>query len=236
MDCLITFVLSNYNIFITNKRKLKVISLSAGLFFNFEKLSTQIIESELNKMNDDNLTDFPSLHIEKLQDNLYHGSIVATFIVNLYESTLNTIVNRMLGIKEPDVLKTSHNIKLQLICTMYHVDLSSIKSDNNFALLQSIIKLRNDITHYKSFEMYCSACIPPDIKSPNITSKVPIATTFTKTYMKKCYEATLAVIDLICEKCGLVCNKDCNIIDNDLRDYICGFVVSKEDYDRIKNN
>lgn len=210
--------------------------MSAGLFFNFEKLSTQIIESELGKMNDDNLTEICSLDTNKLQKNLYHGSIVATFIVNLYESSLNTIVNRMLGIKEQDVLRTSHNIKLQLICTMYHIDLSSIKSDNNFALLQSVIKLRNDITHYKSFELYCSILVPDGISFPNASSKEPIAKVFTKTYMKKCYEATLAVIDLICEKCGLVCNKDCNIIDNDLRDYICGFIVSKEAYDRITNN
>ncbi len=101
--------------------------MAVGIFLNFEKISTQIIEDEIAKMTDDNIsTEFKDLEAvddDKFINNLYHGVIVATFIINLYETALNTIVCKRLGCSEEEILKTSHNVKLQLICTMYNVEL-----------------------------------------------------------------------------------------------------------------
>lgn len=114
--------------------------MAVGIFLNFEKLSLQIIKDNISKMTDDNTLPYdfkPSpIDDEKFLNNLYYGSIVSMFIVNLYETTLNTIVSKRLGCIEPDILKTSHNVKLQLICTMFGVDLASIKNDNSFSLVK----------------------------------------------------------------------------------------------------
>lgn len=63
--------------------------MAFGLFLNFEKLSLEIIENEIKQMTDDNALyyndeeAFDEINEEKLLPNLYHGSIAATFIVNL---------------------------------------------------------------------------------------------------------------------------------------------------------
>ena len=195
----------------------------------------QIIEDEIAKMTDDNVLQYTDgtneLNQEQFIKNLYHGSIVATFIVNLYETALNTIVGKRLGCTELEILKTSHGVKLQLICTMCNADLATIKSNNNYSIVQSIIKLRNDITHYKSNELYEGLIIPSDIKLPGGKSKEELSTAFTKTYMDKCYKATLSLLELICSTCGFVLYKDCKIIDCDGRDGLCEFIVSKETFD-----
>lgn len=209
--------------------------MAFGIFLNFEKLSTQIIEDEIAKMTDDNVLQYDdginAINEEKFLENLYRGCIVATFIVNLYETALNTIVGKRLGCTEPEILKTSHGVKLQLICTMCNIDLASIKGNHNYAVVQSIIKLRNDITHYKNNQLYEGTFIPSDIKLPSGTSKEEISSVFTKSYMDKCYKATISLLELICTKCGLVLYKDCQVIDCNGRDGLCEFIVSQETFD-----
>lgn len=213
--------------------------MAVGIFLNFEKLSMQIIEDEIAKMTDDNLwydDDISAIDEEEFPSNLYHGSIVATFIVNLYETALNTIVGKRLGCTEPEILKTSHGVKLQLICTMYSVDLTTIKGNHNYGVLQSLIKLRNDITHFKNNEIVEGTFIPGDIKLPSGTSKEELSVAFTKTHMNKAYKATLNLLELICSKCGLVLYKDCQVIDCDGQDELCEFIVSQETFDNSDRN
>lgn len=213
--------------------------MAVGMFLNFEKLSMQIIEDEIAKMTDDNLwydDDISAIDEEEFPSNLYHGSIAATFIVNLYETALNTIVGKRLGCTEPEILKTSHGVKLQLICTMYSVDLATIKGNHNYGVLQSLIKLRNDITHFKNNEIVEGTFIPGDIKLPSGTSKEEISDAFTKTHMNKAYNATLNLLELICSKCGLVLYKDCQVIDCDGQDGLCEFIVSQQTFDNGERN
>ncbi len=207
--------------------------MAFGIFLNFEKLSTKIVEDAISYMNDDNVLRYDDGSCDEINEedflkNLYHGSIAATFIVNLYETALNTIITRRLGCTELDILKTSHNVKLQLICTMFHVDFSEIKRDNYYSLTKSIIKLRNDITHFKNNEIAEGHYITSDAKIPMGTTKESLATMFTKTYMEKCYEGVVKFLDMLCEKCGLVLNKECEIIDCDGRDMLCEYIVSKD--------
>jgi len=207
-----------------------------GLYLNFERLSMNIIENEISNMTDDNIIYHGDDCCDELNErvfinNLYHGVIVASHIVNLYETALNTIVGRRLRCTEDEVLKTSHNVKLQLICTMYRTDLLAIKSDHNYGIVQSIIKLRNDITHYKSNEICEGIVVSSEVKMPRGTSKDPLAEMFTRSYMQKCYEGTLALLSKICDNCGLALYKDCQIIDCDGRDLLCEFIVEKAVYD-----
>lgn len=215
--------------------------MSFGIFLNFEKLSLKIIEAEISQMTNDNVVCFgcgevDEIDEQKFENNLYHGSIAATFIVNLYETTLNTILSSKLSCSEIEIFKVSHNVKLQLICVMYHADLATIKTDNSYGILNSIIKLRNDITHYKSNAIAEGHYITTDSKVPMGTSKESISKLFTKSYMENSYAGVLKLLDLICRKCGLVLYKDCQVIDCDGRDMLCEFVVTQEDYDVGKQN
>jgi len=211
-----------------------VIYMAFSIFLNFEKLSQKIIENEIGLMTDDNqIQESDDLYVvneDIFENNLYHGSIVATFIVNLYETTLNTILGRRLGFSETEIFKCSHNVKLQLICSMYNVELESIKSNNSYSVLQSIVKLRNDITHYKSNEVAVGHFISVDTKIAKGTSKESLSKMFTKTYMSNCYNQVLNFLELLCYKCGLVLCKECQIIDCDGRDAACEFVLTQEAY------
>lgn len=209
--------------------------MACGIFLNFEKLSLQIIRDNISKMTDNNTfpsdCEPPEIDDEKFLNNLHYGSIASMFIVNLYETTLNTIVSKRLECIEPEILKTSHNVKLQLICTMFGADFSSIKSDNSFSLVKSIVQLRNDITHYKYNEVCMGHYISTESKIPMGTSKLAMADMFTKSYMEKCFNGVMDFLNLLCEKCGLVIYENCGVIDCDGRDLLCEFVVSKEIYD-----
>lgn len=211
--------------------------MACGIFLNFEKLSTQIIENEIALMDDDNLLFYDDGSTEEIKEenflkNLYHGAIVTTFIVNLYETTLNTILSRRLECTEIDILKTSHSVKLQLICTMFHTDLATLKGDASYPKLQSIIKLRNDITHFKSNEIAEGHFIPASATIPMGTSKESLAALFTRTKMQESYKSVLTFLGILCQNCGLVLNTQCEIIDCDGRDELCEFVVTQEVFDR----
>ena len=209
--------------------------MAFGIFLNFEKLSLEIIKENISKMTDDNSVhcDYEPQEIneENFLNNLHYGSIAAMFIVNLYETTLNTIVSKRLECVEPDILKTSHNVKLQLICTMFGADYQTIKSDNSFSIVKSIIQLRNDFTHYKYNEVCMGHYISTECKIPMGTSKLAMADMFTKSYMEKCFKGVVNFLNLICENCGLVIYENCEIIDCDGRDSLCEFVINKELYE-----
>lgn len=209
--------------------------MAVSIFLNFEKLSLEIVENEIAQMTDDNqLTDFEDMGAvddEKFKHNLYHGSIAAVFIVNIYETTLNTILSSILGITDIEILKASHSVKLQLICAMHQVDINAIKGDNAYSCLKTIQKLRNDISHFKCNEVSIGHFIHEDSKIPMGTSKDSLAKMFTRTYIQKCYDGVMALLELICRKCGLVLYKECQVIDSDGRDGACEFVLTQQTYD-----
>ena len=208
--------------------------MAFSIFLNFEKLALEIVENEIAQMTNDTLYEggeLDEVDDDKFARNLRHGSIAVVFIANLYETTLNTILGRQLNCTEKEIFKTSHEVKLQLICTMFQVDISEIKSDNSYSYLRSVERLRNDITHYKSNMITEGHYITPENTIPMGTSKVPLATQFTKDYMEKHYTEVVKLLELICRKCGLVLYRECAVIDCDGRDSACEFVLTQEAYD-----
>lgn len=208
-----------------------------GFFLNFEKVSLSIIEDEINKMTDNNSTgdELNSIDTEQFEKNLYHGSIAAVFIVNLYETALNSIL-RKLGCLDTEILKTSHDVKLQLICAMRHIDINRIKGDHSYGETKSIIKLRNDITHFKSNELQEGSCVRDDVRMPEGTSKDSLASMFTKNHMSCRFRGVLRLLDLICSACGFVIYKECSIIGCDGRDCAYEFVLTREEYETREDN
>ena len=209
--------------------------MAVSIFLNFEKLSLEIAENEIARMTDDNrlegFEDIGAVDDEKFKHNLYHGSIAAVFIANIYETTLNTILGSILEIKDIEILKASHGVKLQLICAIHHVDIGSIKGNAAYNWLKNAQRLRDDISYFKSNEVSEGHFIHEDSKVPMGMSKDSLVEMFTKTYMQKCYDGVMALLELICQKCGLVLYKECQVIDSDGRDGACEFVLTQQTYD-----
>jgi len=91
--------------------------------------------------------------------------------------------------------------------------------------------VRNDITHFKSNEIFEGSYIPISATLPKGISKLPIAEIFTKTFMEKSYKGVLDFIDMLCQKCGLMICKECEVLDCDGRDEKCEFIIKPTSYD-----
>ena len=208
--------------------------MAAGIYLNFEKLSSNIVEAEIAQMHDEIVLHYYDELDEVDEDlfahNLYHGSIAYMFIVNMYETALNTIIGKRLGCSELEVLKASHAVKLSLICAMYHLDIQKIKGRNEYSTLKKTIKIRNDITHYKNNSLFEGHFIPIETRIPQGVSTEPIANVFAKNYVYHCWKSVLQFLQYVCEQCGLVVNMECEIIDNDGRDMACEFIITKDVY------
>lgn len=204
--------------------------MAFSIFLNFERLSMKIIEAEITQMTDDNVVgaggEIDEVDNQKFENNLYHGSIAITFITNLYETALNTILNRRLDCSESEILKLGHEGKLRIICAMCKAELTSIKGDNSYGIIRDAVKLRNDITHYKDNMIAEGHFINIRTSFPMGSAKTPVASLFTKSYMQKCYDGTIKFLELLCKKCGYVLCLDCEVIDCDGRDDTCEFILT----------
>ncbi len=201
-----------------------------NLFLNFEKISIKVIEDNIKKMTNNNVfvydEDVPDeINEEAFVKNLYHGSISITFIVNLFETTINTILSKRIGFTDEDILKMSCFSKLELICIALEKDYEIINGDNKARVMKEAIKLRNDITHYKNNEVGQGTFIPASATIPMGKSREPMAAEFSKDRMQYYYDNTINLIDMICQTCGYRMNNDCRIIDCDGRDDAYEFIL-----------
>ena len=211
--------------------------MAFGIFLNFEKVSTDIIEMQISKLTNDNVLhygnpDENALNEECFIENLKNGAVAIVFIQNLFETALNTILRRRADISELDILKSSINVKLQIISLVYGFDITEIKSDHSYEIYRDVEKIRNDITHFKSNILCEATLVPADVKIDLGTSKKSLATIFTQDYIRESYIQVKKLIKLICSKCGLYVYEDVQIIDCDGRDDFCEFIVSNDPTNR----
>lgn len=210
-----------------------------GYFLNFEKLSMQIIEDEISKMSDNNLLSADEAIGEDevneavMIENLHHGAIAITFIVNLFETALNTILSKRMEWTAEDILKASHSLKIQMICHGYGVDFATIKGDNRYRIVREAISIRNDITHYKTNAICSGSWVGAGVRLPMGTCKKPIAELFTKSAMQGYYNGVMNFLEFFCDLCGLHICRDCWVIDCDGRVDLYEFICSKDRYDRV---
>lgn len=210
-----------------------------GFYLNFEKLSMQIAEEEIAKMSNDNLQPAEDaiaddeVNETEMIKNLHHGAIAITFIVNLYETALNTILSKRMEWTAEDVLKASHSLKLQMICYGYGIDFATIKGDNRYRIVREAISIRNDITHYKTNGICEGSWVGAGVKLPMGTCKKPIAELFTKDAMQGYYDGILNFLECLCGLCDFQVYEDCLVIDCDARDDLFEFICSKHLYEEI---
>lgn len=187
---------------------------------NFERISIEVAEEEMSMMTNSNISSEyreleGALDETALAQNLRHGAVAITFIVNLYETALNTIISKRLKCKDINMLKSSHYIKLYLVCAAFGLEFCSVKSNKSFATVLEAIKVRNDITHYKTNELCMGHVVATSSKIPLGTAKKTLAELFTQKNMRKYYDGILGFLRFLCSQCGLKLVVDCDIIGCD---------------------
>ena len=197
--------------------------MSYGLFLNFEKVSIKIIEDNIKVMTNDNLftyeEDVPDeINEEVFVKNLYYGSIAITFIANLFETAINTMLTKRIGIVGEEFLMLNTFTKIELICKICNTDFNKINGHREMQKMRDAIKLRNDITHFKNNELGEGTFIIAKARIPKGSSKKPMAEEFTQKKMQEYYDNTIKLLKLICKSCRYKINDNCSIFDCDGRD------------------
>ena len=193
-----------------------------GFFMNMERLSLDIAKEHAKSMTNDNEEDEISLDELKLENNIKNGFIVITQLNTFIESFLNTILMNCIGYNAEELLKTSTDEKLEIIFLYYGKDLSIIKGQHTWERYRKILKVRNEMIHFKKSYIGESSFIP-NFRIANIEVK----TFFTKDFMENSIEQIILLGDKIAEELGLNVFHNINIFECDARDGLVSYVYDK---------
>lgn len=194
-------------------------------YLNVERLAMNIIESSIKELTDTNLDSYGDVDYQFMTHNLHHGVIAVVFCVNLYETSINTILGNELGYLDEEILKCSFEVKLSLICKNYGIDIAELKSKNEYGLLREVTRLRNDMIHFKNGDVGMSSLFHSKAKIKFGKTKNSIASIFVKSQIQKYYCGVMDFLKILCSKCGLFIHEDCEILDSDGANAIYTFIT-----------
>ena len=195
--------------------------MAFGFFMNMERISLDIAKEHLNNMTADNTFDDIDCFLDddKIENNMKNGFVVITQLNVFIESFLNTILNSCIECNSKELLKTSIDEKLEIIFLYYGKDLSKIKSMHQWGVFKEIIKVRNEMVHFKKTFIGEGTGIP-DFCVANIQAKI----FFTKEYMEKAMSQVIQLGDLIADELGLKVCRNIGIFHCDAKDGLVNYV------------
>ena len=193
-----------------------------GFFMNMERLSLDIAKEHAKNMTNDNMEDDIFLDETKIKNNIKNGFIVITQLNTFIESFLNTILNNCIGYNEKELLKTSVDEKLEIIFLYYKKDLSIVKSQHTWERYKRIIKVRNEMIHFKKTYIGDGSWIP-NFSIANIEAK----TFFTQSYMEDSISQIILLGDIIAKELNLNTFHNINVFECDGRDGLVNYVYDK---------
>lgn len=195
-------------------------------FMNMERIALDIAKEHIDNMTSDNMEDDILLDEDKLKNNIKNGFIVITQLITFMESYLNTILNTCVEYNGIELLKSSIDEKLEIIFLYYKKDLSKIKSQHYWECFRKILKVRNEMIHYKITSIGMSTGIP------NFSfAGIEVKSFFTKQYMQEATDKIIILGDIIANELNLHIFHTINIFECDGRDGLVNYV-----YDREKTN
>lgn len=192
-------------------------------YMNMEKISLDIAKEHIENMTDDNMEDDIFLDEEKLKNNIKNGFVVITQLITFLESFLNTILNTCVEYKGKELLKSSIDEKLEIIFLYYKKDLSIVKSQHYWECFRRILKVRNEMIHYKISSIGMGTGIP-DFLFAGIEAK----SFFTRQYMQEATDKIIVLGDLIANELNLRIFHDINIFECDGRDGLVNYIYDEE--------
>lgn len=197
--------------------------MAFGYYMNMERIALDIAKEHVENMTDDNMEDDVFLDENKLKNNIKNGFIVITQLITFIESYLNTIINTCINYKGKDLLKTSIDEKIEIIFLYYKKDISVIKSLHYWECFRKILKVRNEMIHYKITGIGMGTGIP------NFSfASVEIKSFFTKQNMEESINKIIELGDLIANELNLHTFHNINIFECDGRDGLVNYVYDKE--------
>ena len=197
--------------------------MAFGYYMNMERIALDIAKEHVENMTDDNMEDDIFLDEEKLKNNVKNGFIVITQLIAFIESYLNTILNTCVKYSGKELLKSSIEEKLEIIFLYYKKDLSIIKSQHYWECFRKILKVRNEMIHFKITDIGMGTGIP-NFSFAGIEAK----SFFTKHTMQDSIDKIIILGDLIAEELKLKVFHDINIFECDGVDGLVNYVHDKE--------
>lgn len=191
-----------------------------GFFMNMEVIALEIAKEHLQNMHDDIIIEeYPAFDEEKLLDNIKNGFVIITQLNTFIETLFNTILNSCMDYQGETLLKMNIEEKMEIIFFHYQKDKSKIKSLHLWEIYKTIMKLRNEMIHYKKTFIGDGSWIP-DFE----IAKNPVKKIFTKKYMQKAYKQIIELGDKIAEELGLKTYHEIGAFACDAKDGLVNYI------------
>lgn len=196
-------------------------------YMNMEIISLDIAKEHIENMTEDNIDDNIGedafLDEDKLINNIKNGFVVITQLITFLESFLNTILNTCVEYKGKELLKSSIDEKLEIIFLYYKKDLSIVKSQHYWECFRKILKVRNEMIHYKISSIGMGTGIP-NFSFGGVEAK----SFFTSQYMQEATNKIIKLSKLIAQELNLSIINDMSIFSCDGKDGLVNYVYDKQ--------
>lgn len=208
--------------------------MSFSYFLNLERAAMIVIEEQIHQMEDIRYTIIDNVVVEKeipiFENNIVHGIVACVMTANLLETAINTIIGKQLERGEKTGLRNRIDEKIDIICETYGVKKATVKGTQAYQKIRELIRVRNDLTHYKSNFIGDGSGLSQYASLPMGVSGCLVIDIFTKQWMQNHYENALLFLKRLCEDCSLQFVPDCNVIGCDGASMKFEFIISEEEF------
>jgi len=110
---------------------------------------------------------------------------------------------------------------------MYNINYNYIKGLAYYKTYTELKKIRNDFIHYKKNHIGQGLSLVGQFRIPFGSIDKLLIEIIDKKQVEKYYNDVLKLIEVICDKCNLGINSDCEMIDSDARANSGEFIFQK---------
>jgi len=202
---------------------------------NLEPLALEIADEHISKMTDSNVCnlfegqpfdEYISLDNEAFHNNLKNGWIAVLVLSNYIESVVNTILRDCVYYKGENLLKANLDDKLEILYLYYRMDISALK-EKHWEYYRKIIRLRNELVHYKCNFVGEGMDIPLKWKEPF----GDIGDIFTFSTMKKMKEEIIKFCEKLISDFDLAIHPEPELLATKARDGLASYIYDPKTTD-----
>ena len=192
--------------------------MATSFTMNLEVLALEIAVTHINMMSDSN-TYFDTVAELEISDetafinNIKNGWITVSMLSNYVESIINTILRDCVNCDSDGLMKSNMSDKLDILYLYYKADISVLKKEHNWETFKKLIKIRNELTHYKRNHIGAIGYgygIPISWRKPF----EDVGEYFTRSKMSKVKDEILQFCNKIAGDFGLVINLQARLFDD----------------------
>jgi hypothetical protein len=191
----------------------EVLGMAFHYYINMEMLALDIANESINRMTDSNILYDENGNVEEsdwdaFQNNFKNGWIVVSMMNNYIECIINTILRDCVCYNGEKLLKASMEEKLEILYMYYKTDITVIKSEHYWGELKKLIKIRNELTHFKNNYIGISGSVPLSWNKP----LDEVGDYFTSIKIKKVKNKIITLANKIVSDLGLAINTNAGLL------------------------